>query len=116
MATCEFANSLNQVYEVEITYVNMKERHEEWRWDVMFFLIMNTVVDIFIIVQFLYLGLCKKTDVVLDSEQEEITFIIKDLKTRRISALSDNDIQNNSTTDRLAISEYSKLKKRHTFK
>ena len=45
----------------------------------MFFLIMNVVVDIFIISQFLYMGFCKKTDVVIDSEQEEITFIIKNL-------------------------------------
>ena len=60
-----------------MNYIQEESKHEEWRYDIMFFLIMNVAVDVFILGQYLYLGRFKKADVMEDAEEEEINFIIK---------------------------------------
>jgi hypothetical protein len=77
VVTAEISLSVFEIRRVEVEYISQDEsRHEEWRYDVMFFLIMNVAVDIYILGQYIVLGYCKRADIVEDAEEEEINLMI----------------------------------------
>lgn len=74
----EITLTVYEIRRVEINYIQKEEtKHEQWRFDIIFFLIMNAAIDLFIIGQYLYLGKFKKADAMEDAEEEEINFIIQ---------------------------------------
>jgi hypothetical protein len=110
----EITLSVYEIRRVEVEYIKEDSKHEEWRWDIMFFLIMNVAVDVFILAQYLYLGRFKKADAMEDAEEEEINFIISNhmkMNTRKNThqAKSINIIEEDTS-----ISKFGKLKKRKT--
>ena len=73
----QIAFTVYELVKVDRIYKQQSFRYEQWRYDVIFFLVMNISIIIFIMAQYFYLGFIKKSDVVEDAEEEEINFIIK---------------------------------------
>ena len=56
------------LYDTEKEYIFSDSQDDlKWRYDIMFFLINCMAIDIYLILQYLYIGVFKKTDVVAEA-------------------------------------------------